>query len=84
MFRLFRRQVGFVLKHTRVLPPSGEQYEVTTNLPLSATKEEFNDVFVKMAYAAQKRMEWINNQEMAAQKRETPDTPLNQDRKSVV
>ncbi len=60
----------FILKVTKVLRPTEEQFEVTTSLPQTASKEELFETIQKMAYGPQKRMEFINALELEGQKKD--------------
>ena len=67
---LFRRRELFILKFTKTLNPIGEMFEGTTSLPATASKEDIQEAYAKMIYAPQRRMEFVNQMELAGQKKD--------------
>jgi hypothetical protein len=82
MFNLLKRlKVGYVIRYTRVLQPSGEQFEVTCNLPPKAKAKDFENAFTVMGSFPEARMRRINEAVMKSDKNEQVDTPLNRDQR---
>ena len=75
--KMFKVRVGFVLRYTRVLAPSGEQFEVTTNLPSNAQETDFIKAFALMGAYPEARMNFINEMVQKSDEQEQKDTPLN-------
>ncbi len=76
-----RKDVGYVLRYTRVLQPTGEQFEVTTNLPLKAKDEDFKKAFSVMSSYPEERMHKINDIVEREKKASETDTPLNREQR---
>lgn len=76
-----KKDVGYVLTYVRTLAPSGEQFQVTTNLPLKATKEQFDNAFTLMSGYPEKRMGTINDAVQKLDAQEQKDTPLNREQR---
>jgi len=82
--KLFRVRVGYVLKYTRVLAPSGEQFEVTTNLPPNATKAQFDNAFNLMGGYPEARMHYINETLHRSDMKDQAETPLNREQRRAL
>lgn len=81
---LFRKKVGYVLKYERVLPSSNELFQITTNLPEGATKDDFEKAFDKMIYAPDNRREFLNRIIMEEMEKERAETPLNREQRRAL
>ena len=78
---LFRRRIGYFLKYERVLPSSNELFQITTNLPVGATKDDFDRAFDKMIYSPDNRREFLNRIIMEENAKEQAETPLNREQR---
>ena len=76
-----KKDIGFFLRYSRVLQPSGEQFEVNTNLPSTATKGDFEKAFELMSVYPEKRMATINAAVQKLDAQEQKDTPLNREQR---